>query len=104
MKQRIMVLALMAALISVLAVPGCASNEVASEQANASEDALAHILFDYDADEFTAYQIRRNGFVEIIFARDTPDDLYGEMVDKLRGHPDIPGVSAARTGPACGLF
>ncbi|OOC49729.1 hypothetical protein [Thioalkalivibrio versutus] len=95
-------------LILVLALPltlsGCATTHATTPEARASEDALSHILFDYDADAFTAYNMRRNGRVDITFARDVPDGLYSEMMDELRAHPDIRGVRSARTGPACGLF
>ncbi|WP_019625394.1 hypothetical protein [Thioalkalivibrio sp. ALJT] len=84
---------------------GCATTSQANTPAAlASEDALSQILFDYEADAFTAYNMRRNGTVEITFARDVPDGLYSEMVDELRAHPDIRNVRPARTGPACGLF
>ncbi|WP_017940341.1 MULTISPECIES: hypothetical protein [unclassified Thioalkalivibrio] len=88
-----------------LAVSGCAStSQPNTPEALASEDALAQILFDYEADAFTAYNMRRNGTVDITFARDVPDGLYSQMVDDLRAHPDIRNVRSARTGPACGLF
>ena len=90
-------------LFLVLTMNGCATHTTTPE-ALASEDALAHILFDHDADAFTAYSIRRNGVIDITFARDVPDGLYSEMMGDLRDHPDIRGVRSARTGPACGLF
>jgi len=90
-------------LLLALTTTSCATHTTTPE-ALASEDALAHILFDYDADAFTAYSIRRDGVIDITFARDVPDGLYSEMMDDLRQHPDVRGVRSARTGPACSLF
>ena len=90
-------------LFLALIMTGCAT-QTTTPEALASQDALAHILFDHDADAFTAYSIRRNGVIDITFARDVPDGLYSEMMVDLRDHPDIRGVRSARTGPACGLF
>ncbi|WP_018938138.1 MULTISPECIES: hypothetical protein [unclassified Thioalkalivibrio] len=105
MNTRFSLSVLILALSLTLALTGCATTSHATTpEARASEDALSHILFDYDADAFTAYNMRRSGRVDITFARDVPDGLYSEMMDDLRAHPDIRSVRSARTGPACGLF
>ena len=80
--------------------------------ASRAEDALgkadtgvANILFDYDgASEFATYRIKEDGFVDIVFARNTPDKLYSDILNKLQHHPDINGVLAGRGGPVCSLF
>ena len=66
--------------------------------------AVAGILFDADADEFTSYRINEKGFVDITFARNTPDSIYSSLLQKLNNHPDIDGVLAGRGGPVCGRF
>ncbi|WP_026333185.1 hypothetical protein [Thioalkalivibrio sp. ALM2T] len=104
MKTRLSLPVLLAGLFLTLALTGCATTHATTPEARASEDALSHILFDYDADAFTAYNMRNSGRVDITFARDVPDGLYSEMMEELRAHPDIRGVRSARTGPACGLF
>ena len=66
--------------------------------------AVSNILFDYDADQFASFAIRDDGFVDITFARNTPDALYSEMLGKLRAHPDIKGVLPGKGGPVCSQF
>jgi len=66
--------------------------------------AVSNILFDYDADQFASFLIRDDGFVDITFARNTPDALYSEMLGKLRAHPDIKGVLPGKGGPVCSQF
>ena len=104
MKTRLSLPALILVLSLAIALTGCATTHANTPEALASEDALSQILFDHEADAFTAYNMRRSGRVDITFARDVPDGLYSEMMDDLRAHPDIRGVRSARTGPACGLF
>ena len=81
--------------------------------ANSSEDsaqdiadsAVANILFDYDgSSEFASYTVNDSGFVDIIFARDMPDKLYGEILTKLQNSTEISGVLSSKSGPICGLF
>jgi len=66
--------------------------------------AVTNLLFEYDADEFASYRIRDDGSLDITFARNTPDTLYSEMLNKLQKHPDIKGVLAGRGGPTCNRF
>lgn len=66
--------------------------------------AVSNILFDNDADEFASFAIRDDGFVDIVFARNTPDAVYGDMIGKLRAHPDIKGVLPGKGGPVCSRF
>jgi len=66
--------------------------------------AVANILFDQDADEFTSYRVNERGFVDVIFARNTPDDVYSAILNKLKNNPEINGVIAGKGGPACGRF
>lgn len=66
--------------------------------------ALTGILFEFSAEEFTSYSIKENGWVDITFARNTPDALYSQILGKLESHPDIKGVLAGKGGPSCPLF
>lgn len=86
--------------IVIASSPICAEEDPQSV-ANA---AVAGILFDYDANEFTSYSIREDGFADIIFARNTPDALYSEILNKLQHHPGIKGVLAGKGGPVCRAF
>jgi hypothetical protein len=70
-----------------------------------ADEAVANILFDYDgAEEFASYVIDDNGFVDITFASNTPDDLYITIVKRMNDHPDIDGVLSGKSGPVCPLF
>lgn len=67
--------------------------------------AVSNILFDYDgSSEFASYKVSDSGFVDIIFARDMPEKLYGEILTKLQNSKEISGVLSSNSGPACGLW
>lgn len=83
----------------------CCTNVVHADELEKADAAVANILFDYDgANEFASYRVNDDGFVDILFASNTPDSLYSEILNKLEKHPDIHGVLAGRGGPACSLF
>jgi hypothetical protein len=60
-----------------------------------SEDAVTGILFEANM-ENVAYSLRGNGFVDISFGIAVPEAEYIRIVERLRAHPDIPGVLAGR--------
>lgn len=77
----------------------------AADRLQRADAAVANILFDYDGSfEFASYKVSESGFVDITFARNTPDALYSEILGKLEGHPDIDGVLSGKGGPTCDLF
>ena len=77
----------------------------AADHLQRADAAVANILFDYDGSfEFASYKVSESGFVDITFANNTPDALYGEILDKLEEHPDIDGVLSGKGGPTCDLF
>jgi len=77
---------------------------VADDTQSQAGTAVSGILFDYDGDKFATYVVKDNGYVDITFASNTPDPLYGEILNKLRTHPDIKGVLSGKGGPVCSLF
>ena len=83
-----------------------ATSSVQAEDAEYKADsAVADILFEYDgSEEFASYSINSKGFVDITFAKNMPDEMYSEIMNKLRNHPDIDGVLGGKTGPMCGIF
>lgn len=94
-------------LLSLLVLCSCVSNVQSTDKdAQAIADsAVANILFDYDgSSEFASYTINESGFVDIIFAKDMPDNLYGEILTKLQNTKEISGVLSSKSGPICGLF
>jgi len=60
-----------------------------------SEDAVTNILFDENM-ENVYYSFRSDGFVDIWFGPAVPDKDYSRILERLRKHPDIPGVLAGR--------
>ena len=43
--------------------------------------AVANILFDFDgSDQFASYRVNDDGFVNIVFARNMPDKIYGAIL------------------------
>lgn len=67
--------------------------------------AVANIIFEYDgSNEFLSYRVRPDGFVDAVFASNTPGALYDEIVEKLRRDPGIKGVLAGKGGPVCSRF
>ena len=93
-------------LLAVLMAYGVAGTKpvMAQDATSKTSTAVSGILFEYDADEFASYSIRDNGFLDVTFARNTPDALYSEILDKLQKHPDIKGVLAGKGGPVCPRF
>jgi ABC-type sugar transport system substrate-binding protein len=70
-----------------------------------ADAAVANILFDYDySEEYASYAVKEDGFVDVTFAKNTPDELYSEILNKLNNHPDINGVLAGKTGAYCSRF
>lgn len=83
----------------------CITTATMADELNNADAAVANILFEYDgSEEFATYIIKEDGFVDITFARNMPDKLYGEILTKLKSHADIKGVLAGRGGPICKLF
>lgn len=78
---------------------------VTANSLDKADAAVADILFDYDgSSEFASYAIDESGNVDMTLASDIPDELYIELLDRLKSHPDINGVLAGKTGAACGLW
>ncbi len=62
-----------------------------------AENALTSILFEENM-ENVSYSLRSNGFVEILFGVSVSATDYARVVERLRKHPDIPGVLAGKGG------
>lgn len=77
---------------------------VAEDLESKATDAVTAILFEQEAEAIASYRISEKGFVDITFARDTPDLIYGVILNKLLHHPDITGVLAGKNGPFCNLY
>lgn len=94
-------LGMAAAVCVMLAATPARADDVESK----ASEAIANILFDFDgSNEYVSYVVRPDGFVDAVFARNTPEPLYNEVVEKLRANKDIKGVLAGRGGPTCSRF
>ena len=65
-------------------------------------DAIDEVLFDYEKVglEFINYRVVSQGHVSLTVDESVPDDLYVELIQKLRAHKDIRSVLAGR-GDIC---
>lgn len=76
----------------------------ADEQSDAAA-AVANILFEYDgSEEYASYKANDDGSVDLIFASNTPDKLYEDILSKLQNHSHISSVLAGKGGPVCSAF
>ena len=96
--------------ISILLVflAGCVTDEVLSEDElenqNRASAAVSSILFEHDLDDSASYNIRKNGYVIIIFDDTVSDEKYTAIVNLLRSNTAIKGVRAEQFGvEVCGL-
>ncbi|MBL0917936.1 MAG: hypothetical protein IBJ14_04480 [Hydrogenophaga sp.] len=66
---------------------------------------LTELLFDLDADEYTAYRFTSSaGRLEITFASNTPRDLAKGVLEKIKAIPGVAGVRENFGGMACSRF
>lgn len=67
-----------------------------------ADEAVAEILFDYEhGSDFSTYSINERGFASITFASNMPNELYSEVLTRLKNHKGISGVLAGKSGPPC---
>jgi len=78
---------------------------LAQDRSIEAEKALTELLFNEEADEFTAYRfINARGYVEITFASNTPRDLAKELMAKIKSLPGISGARESFAGSPCRRF
>ena len=76
-----------------------------ADELEKADSAVANLLFEYDgSEEYATYKANEDGSVDLIFAVNTPDSLYEEILTKLQNHPNINSVLASKGGPACKAF
>ena len=69
------------------------------------EARLTELLFDLDADEFTAYRfVTGSGRLEITFASNTPRDMAKDILVRIRALPEVTSARENFGGPTCGRF
>ena len=94
MKTRLLTI-LFCCLLSI----GSALNADELAQADA---AVANILFEYDgSEEYATYKANDDGSVDLIFASNTPDEIYEDILTQLQNHPHNSSVQAGKGGPVC---
>lgn len=70
-----------------------------------AEKALTELLFTEEADEFTSYRfVNARGYLEIIFASNTPRDLAQALMTKIRALPEVSGARESFVGTPCRRF
>ena len=92
------------ALVLLFAVTTLGVQAADDDKQSRAELAVANILFDYDfGSEFASYRVDERGFVDLIMASNTPDEIYSEILTRMQNHPDIDDVLASKSGPACSV-
>lgn len=81
------------------------SSAMAQDRSTQAEKAITELLFAEEADEFTAYRfINSRGYVEIIFASNTPRDAAKALMEKIKALPDVAGARESFAGTPCKRF
>ena len=71
-----------------------------ADELESADLAVANILFEYDgSEEYASYKANEDGSVDLIFASNTPDTLYEDILNKLQNHPHISSVLAGVERP-----
>lgn len=85
-----------------LFLAGCVSDKVLSqdeiENQNKASAIVAGILFEHDLDDSASYNIRKTGYVVIMFDDNVSEKKYTEVVKLLRSNADIKGLRAEQFG------
>ncbi|GMR05651.1 MAG: hypothetical protein BMS9Abin25_0226 [Gammaproteobacteria bacterium] len=94
--------------IILLFLVGCMSDKVLTqdevENQNKAADVVSSVLFENDLDELASYNIRKDGYVVIMFDDTVSEKKYAEVVRLLRSSADIKGVRAEQFGAeVCGI-
>ena len=73
------------------------SGQLQAADPQAAFAATGDVLFELDI-ENASFKVRHDGYVDILFGPSLPDDAMQQAIEKLRAHPDIPGILAGRGG------
>lgn len=90
-----------ASVLSTL-IAGCGADNALTQQEkevqSRADIAVSGILFDAQLDDTASYNVRKDGHVEIEFAKSVSLIDYTLVVEKLRANRDIKHVSAIQSG------
>jgi len=86
----------------LLGLTGCVTDsELTQEEVriqNKSAEVVSGVLFENDLSDSSSYNVRKDGYVVIIFDDNVSDKKYTEVVQLLRSNADIKGVRAEQFG------
>ena len=86
----------------LLLLVGCVSDKLLTldeiEKQNKAAAVVSGVLFENDLSDSSSYNIRKDGYVVIIFDDSVSDKEYIEVVNLLRSSTDIKGVRAEQYG------
>jgi len=87
---------------------GCVTDSVLTqeevENQNKASEVVSGVLFEKDLDDSASYNIRKSGYVVILFDESVSSKRYTEVVHLLRSSPNIKGVRAEQNGAeVCGI-
>jgi hypothetical protein len=99
---KLAVLELALVLCLSLGLAGCASDQVVTPEQIALQNKVDSIvaleLFSRKLDEHASYNVHTDGFVAIKFDESVTFQAYTDLVEWLRGRPEIKGVRATQMG------
>ena len=86
----------------LLLLAGCVSEDVLTkaemEKQSAADYQVASLLFEKDLSANASYNVRKDGFVVIVFDKSVPYRSYDDIVQSLRANKAISGVRAEQEG------
>lgn len=89
-------------LLCLSSVIGCASQQSLTQEEmaiqNRADAVVSNLLFEEELDQTASYNVRKDGFVVIKFAKSVPSETYARVVEMLRSSSGIRGVRAEQGG------
>ncbi|MBT3061571.1 MAG: hypothetical protein G8D61_09450 [gamma proteobacterium symbiont of Ctena orbiculata] len=88
--------------LTMILLSGCANQYSLTKEEmaiqNRADAVVSNVLFEHELDEMASYNVRKDGFLVVKFAKSVPSRKYTQVVEILRSSPDIKGVRAEQGG------
>lgn len=100
--RRVRVLGYGLTLFCLSLIAGCSSQQVLSREElaiqNRADAVVTNLLFEEGLDQVVSYNVHKDGFVVIKFAKSVPSETYTRVVETLRSISGIRGLRAEQGG------
>ncbi|MES9833444.1 MAG: hypothetical protein ABW139_14515 [Candidatus Thiodiazotropha sp. DIVDIV] len=88
--------------VSMFLVADCADQSTLTmeqlEKQSRADEIVSSVLFEHELDEEVSYNVRKDGFIVVKFAKSVRADRYRKVVEILRSSPEINVVRAEQGG------